>query len=265
VAAIACVVGALASPAFASKEKPKAFFGEFFANVPTGGPITPSTPVTAKTSEGELGALYLGSEEKGPFSFSCSSLSSSAKVTAEKSENFLTEIKFHKCKAIRRLRGGLEETIGAKFQKGFEMEFHSNGSASVGKSEGETKIVKGTQAEIKVRGGVCKIIIPEQTIPTKAEKAPEKEFESAEYGTFEEKTEKLKVFPNGLHDTLEIAWELNKITFYIPSAPTGPCSYNKEPGGKFNPEKKVVEFPGYFEGELEEIEVKKGNIGFEPA
>src|SRR4051794_18333331 len=118
-AAIACFAGALASPAFAKVEKPKAFFGEFFANRPAGAPITPGTPALAKTKEGELGALYLGSENGGPFAFECDHLTSSANVTWEHSENFLTEVKFSKCEATRRLRGGLEEHIKAKFGHGF--------------------------------------------------------------------------------------------------------------------------------------------------
>jgi len=262
-AAAACFVGALASPAFAKVEKPKAFFGEFFANRPIGPPITPGTPALAKTKEGELGELYLGSENGGPFSFSCDHLTSQANVTSEHSETFLTEVKFAKCSATRRLKGGLEEHIAAKFGKGFEMEFHANGSAVLGKSESTTSIVKGTQIEVKIHGGTCKIIIPEQSVPTHGAENPEKEFESAEYETEEETTEHLKFFPNGIQDRLDVAWELSKLEFDIPVAPNSPCEYSKEPGGKFNPEKKVVEFPGYFEGELEEIQIKKGNIGFE--
>ena len=263
-AAIACVVGALASPAFAAKEKEKAFFGEFFANVPSGGPITSSTPVAAKTNEGELGALFVGSEKSGPFSISCEKLTSKATVPWERSENFLTEVKFHKCKAIRRLQGGLEEHVQAKFGKGFEMEFHANGSADVGKSEGETKIIKGTTINIKVKGGVCQVQIPAQTVPTKAAKNPEKEWEAAEYETEEEPTTKLKLYPNGIEDKLDVFWEV-KPTFYVPAEAGGACSFSKESGGSYNPELKVAEFKGFFEGELDEISVPKGNIGFETA
>jgi len=266
-AAVACVVAALASPALAAKEHPKAFFGEFFANVPSGGPVTPEHPVTAKTKEGELGALYFGThEEKGAFAFQCGKLTSQATVSWEHSENFLTELKFGKCTAERRLRENLTERgIKTKFSKGFEMEFHANGSAEVGKSEGTATIVKGSKIELKVKGSTCKIIIPEQTIPLKAEKNPELEFESAEYGTFEESEEKLKIYPNGIKDELEIAWELEKLVFYVPAEEGGACEYTKAPGGKYNPELKVVEIKGYFEGELEEIKVKNGNVGFRTA
>ncbi len=258
-AAIACV-GALASPALA---KEASFFGEFHANVPSGGPVTPSTPVDAKTKEGELDGMYLGKEETGPFAFTCEKLTSDAKhVEAESSQTFRTEIKFLKCKAQRRLVGHIVEEVPVKMQKGFEMEFHANGLAELGKSEGENHIVKGTEMEVKVKGGACKVILPNQTIPTSGNL--EKESEAAEYGKEFEKTEKLKLYPNGFKFELFVEWH-NKVVFYIPVEKNGACKYTKEPGGKFNPELNVVEYPGYFEGELEEIKVKRGNIWFESA
>lgn len=260
-AAIACVVAALASPALA---KEVAFFGEFHANVPSGGPVTPSTPVEAKTKEGELGAMFLGGkEETGPFAFTCEKLTSDAKkVEAENSQTFRTEIKFIKCKAQRRLVGHIVEEVPVKMQKGFEMEFHANGLDELGKSEGENHIVKGTQMEIRLKGGACKVILPNQTIPTSGNL--EKEAETAEYGKEFEKEEKLKLYPNGFKFELNVFWE-NKVVFYIPVEKNGSCQYSKEPGGKFNPELNVIEYKGFFEGELEEIKVKKGNIWFESA
>lgn len=260
-AAIACVVGALASPAFA---KEKAFFGEFHANVPSGGPVTPGTPVEAKSKEGELDALFLGGkEETGPFAFTCEKLTSDAKhVEAESSQTFRTELKFGKCKAQRRLVGHIVEEVPVKIQKGFEMEFHANGLAELGKAEGENHIVKGTQMEVKVRGGACKVILPNQTIPTNENL--EKEDEAAEYGKEQEKEEKFNLYPNGFKFEMFVEWH-NKVTFYIPVEKNGSCKYTKEPGGKFNPELNVIEYNGFFEGELEEIKVKKGNIWFESA
>ena len=266
-AAIACVAGALASPALAKTETPKAFFGEFVASVPTGGPITPSTPAIAKAKEGELGEFYVGGEETGPWSFACSSISGQGKVFEERSTSFKTEIKFHKCEATRRLRGGLEEhKLKMKIQKGFEIEFHSNGSFVVGHEEpGEFKITKGTTLEVKVKGGACKVIIPEQTVPTKAEKNEEKEYEGGSYSGEREATEKLKVYPSGFKELLEVERELSKITVDVPSEPNSPCTYAKEPGGKYNEELKVTEIPAHMEGDLEEIEIKKGEIFFETA
>jgi len=254
-AAIACFVGALASPAFAKVEKPKAFFGEFYANRPSGPPITPTSPALAKTSEGELSELWIGSEANGPWIISCDHLTSQATLTSERSETFLTEIKFAKCVAKRHLIKGIVETIPVKFGKGFEIEFHSNGSAELG------QIVKATSFELKLKKSGCKVILPEQSIPGHAN--PEKEYEDAEFGTEKESTERLKLWPDGFVRRLEVAWELKGLEFDVPVAPNSSCEYTKEPGGKYNPEKKAVELNGYFEGELEEIEVKKGNVGFE--
>ncbi|SRR5579871_6369975 len=260
-AAIACVFGVVASPALAKKERPKAFFGEFFANYPSGKPITPSEPAVASTNEGELESLYVGGENTGPFAFRCASLSSKAIVPWERSESFLTEIKFKKCEIGRHLTKGITEWSKAKVGSGFEMEFHANGSATVGKTEGEATIKKGTTFTVDAKGAQCKIQIPEQTVPTKAENHPEKEFEAAEYATFEEE-EPVKKFPSGFQDRLEIEWNLSHVTFQIPVAPNSHCEYAKEPAGHYNPETKAVEFKGVFAGDLEEIQIKKGNIGF---
>jgi len=258
-AAIACVAVALASPALA-KEKTKAFFGEFHANVPSGAPVTPSTPAIAKTKEGSLDAMYLGGKEgAGPFTFECGSLSSEGKVESESSETFRTEIKFKKCTAQRNLVGPAgEKGIPVKFTKGFEMEFHANGSAEL------THIVKGTETEIKVKGGACNVIIPEQRIGSENF---EKESEASEFGKEFEKwaPQKLKTFPNGFQYEMFIEWH-NKLTYWIPVEKNGACFDQKEStDGKFNPELNVIEYNGYFEGELEEIKVKKGNVWFESA
>ena len=257
-AAIACVVGALASPALA-KEKTKAFFGEFKANVPTGAPITPATPAIAKTKEGTFGAMYLGGKEgSGPFTFDCDHLTSEAKVESEESETFRTGIKFVKCTAKRNLVGPLgEQNLPVKFTKGFEMEFHANGSAEL------TNITHGTETTLKVKGGACKVIIPPQTI---GGENFEKETEASEFGKEQEHfPEKLKIFPNGYQFELFVEWH-NKLTYWVPVEKGGSCYDEKEAtDGKLNKEKGVVEYNGYFEGELEEIKIKKGNIWFESA
>ena len=260
-AAIACVFGVVASPALAKKERPKAFFGEFFANYPNGKLITPSEPAVASTKEGELEALYVGGESTGPFAFRCASLSSKAIVPWERSETFLTQITFKKCEIGRHLTKGLTEWSKAKVGTGFEMEFHANGSATLGKTEGEAVIKKGTTFTVDAKGAQCKIEIPEQTVPTKAENHPEKEYEAAEYATWEE-TAPVKKFPSGFEDELEVEWDLSHVVFRIPVADESHCEYAKEPAGHYNPETKAVEFNGVFAGYLEEIKVKKGNIGF---
>ncbi len=264
-AAVACVVGALASPSFAAKEKEKTQFGEFTASIPTGAPITPSTPAIAKTREGSLGEFYVGSENRPLFVFECASLHSEGKVFAERSTTFKTEVKFQKCEARRKDANGIiEKGLHTKIGP-IEMEFHSNGAAVLGQEEmGETKITKGTSAAIKIKGSMCKLVIPEQTVPSAGENE-NKEVEGAEYSGEREKTEKLKTYPSGFKERLEVDWELKHMTVEIPVAPGTDCEYEREPGGKYNEETKSVQIPSYFEGELEEIEIKKGELFFETA
>ena len=261
-AAVACVVGALASPALA---KEKAFFGEFTASVPTGGPITPSTPAIAKSKEGSLDEFYVGSENHPLYSFECENLRSEGKVFAERSTSFKTEVKFQKCTSSRRDGNGITEH-GLKTKIGpIEMEFHSNGGTVLGKEEaGELKITKGTSAAIKIKGSLCQVVIPEQTVPTNGGNE-EKEVEGATYSGERESTTRLKQYPNGFKERLEIDWELKHLIVEIPVTPNGSCQYEKEPGGKYNEETKSVQIPSYFEGELEEIEIKKGELFFETA
>ncbi len=272
-AAVVCVVGALASPALA-KGKEKAFFGEFTASLPTGGPITPATPAVAKTKEGTLDAFTVGNPNHPLFNFVCESLRSEGKVTAERSTTFKTEIKFHKCKGSRRLAENIvegeakagEPELPTKFGPGLEMEFHSNGAVGVGgELDNEAQITKGTDVEIHIKGAYCKLVVPPQTVP-KNGLNEEREFESAEYSGEREETNHLKIYPNGFKETVaEIDWFLPKMIVEIPVGPGTGCRYEREPGGKFNEETHSVVEKANFEGELEEIEIKKGEFFFETA
>jgi hypothetical protein len=280
-AAIACVVGALASPALAAEpsKKPKAFFGEFTASIPTSGPITEATPAVAKTKEGTLDAFTVGNPNHPLFKFECESLRSEGKVTSERSTSFKTEVKFHKCKGARRLAENIVEgeevvkgqeilKLSTKFGPGFEMEFHANGAVGVGseiEADNEARITKGTDVEIKIKGALCKIVVPPQTVP-KNGLNEEHEFESAEYSGEREETNHLKLYPSGFKETVsEIDWFLPKLIVEIPVGPGTGCHYEREPGGKFNEATDSVVEKANFEGELEAIEIKKGEFFFESA
>jgi hypothetical protein len=259
-AAAACVFAICAAPTFAAA-KEKLFFGEFTASI-AGKTISEAEPAVTK-GHGEVSEFRLG-----PWEITCESeLKSKGKVTAERSESFFTELSFKGCTTNQKVgKGGVEETKKLKFSKGIDFEFHANGSANVGKSESEVKILNPTSVTVKAAGDKCKLVIPAQTIPIQAEKNPEKEFESAEYGTETESVEKsqLKKFPSGIRERLNIFMEFKKILTEVPVEP-GKCIYSKEPEGKFNPETKTVEFTnGVLEAELEEIEVKGGELGFDP-
>lgn len=247
-----------ATPAFA---KEKAFFGEFFANIP-GGTISAGTPAEARSKEGE-GKVFVGkTEERYTFEFQCEKLTSKTKVTSEHSETFTTEIGFHKCEASRTLFGNIRENhLPVKIEKGLEMEFHSNGAATLGKREGELTIKKGTSIKVRVQKSNCQLILPEQTVPTRINE--NREYEFAEYGTDEESESNLKKYPTGIKDELEIEWLLPKLVFEIPaSGPGGGGSCEDLVSGNYNAEKGVIEAKGQFEGDLEEIQIRNGNIGF---
>jgi hypothetical protein len=272
-AAMVCLVGALASPALAKKTKPKAFFGEFVSSVPTGGPITPSTPAVAKTKNGTLDAFKVGSPEHPLFNFVCESLRSEGKVTEERSTTFKTEVKFHKCFGSRRLSNQFiegvnehgEPIIPTKFGPGLEMEFHSNGAVGVGgELSNENRITKGTNVEIRIKGALCKIVIPPQTVP-KNGLNEEKEFETASYSGEKEETSHLHLYPNGFKERTEIDWEMKKLIVEIPVGKETGCKYEREPEGIYNEATHSAVLHAEYEGELEEVEIKKGEFFFENA
>jgi hypothetical protein len=256
-AAGVCALALFATPALA---KEKAFFGEFFANIPN-STISAATPAEAKSKEGTA-KLFVGkTEERYTFALACEKLKSKAKVTSEHSETFTTELAFKGCKASRTLFGNIRENnLPVKIEKGLEMEFHSNGAAALGKTEGELQIKKGTSITVKVKGSSCPIIIPAQTVPTKINE--NREYEFAEYETDEETESNLKKYPNGIKDELGVEWLL-KLAFDIPaSGPGGEGTCEDLVEGNYNAETKMIEAKGEFEGELEEIQIKNGNIGF---
>jgi hypothetical protein len=266
-AATVTALALVAAPAYAH-ETPKMFFGEFFANIP-GSTVSPASPA-AFTGKGTFTTLTVG-----PYTIKCNKneaepseygnvVRAKGEVTAERSTEFTTDVKFSKCDAIERLPGDVEAEVAVKFSKGLQLEFRSNGSAHLQDPESEVKILGKTSAEVKAAGNPCKVIIPEQSIPTNSEKDPNKEYDSAEYATNEEELEgaKAKKFPEGIQDKLNIVFELKLMRSYVPVEPKGKCHYPKEPEGKYNEEAKAVEYTGQFDGEFENLTIKNGNLGF---
>jgi len=272
-AAVVCAFGALTAPAFARERKP-AIFGKFTASI-NGKTIAPGEPAATK-GHGEVEAMKLG-----PYVFTGRNLgegkhgpvcerplTSKGEVVSESSETVFQNVTFSKCVATRRA-GSSEETVVFHFTLG--MEFHSNGSAVAGESEGtEVKIIKGSTVHFKGSKSTCEVIIPEQAVPVKAATKPEKEFESAGYETEEEEVEgkkALKEFPSGFQQKLDITMEFKKVHTIEQLNPAKGCTNGKlEEGGTFNKEHDTVEYAnGILEAELEEIEIKGGNVGFVPA
>jgi len=268
-ATAAVLLAVSATPALATKEKPKVFFGHFTASK-FGQTISPTSTVTAK------GKGTISTFKVGPLTLECATksgftLGAKAVIEAERSSNFKTDVKISGCKTKLKFgSGGVLEDATVSFGKGLAMEFHANGSAALGNPTGEVKILETVPVQVKVAGHKCKLFIPAQDVPSKDLTKPEKEYEAASYGTSKELLEEKfwKKYPSHEKERLEISWEMKKIRSYVPVEP-GKCEYDKGTEGLYEPEGEGlpnrVEFKsGVFEAELEEFEIKNGELGFDP-
>jgi hypothetical protein len=253
------------APAYAKKApKEKAFFGEFVAEV-AGQEISPTHKVIArgKDSPGIL-TMTVGKA----FTVTCEKDKSIGEVEHERSETFTTKIIFSQCTAHVLIDNGhIRENKPAKVGKDFAMEFRANGSAQSG-TESEAKIVHGSTVTTKIKGSKCEFRLPNQTLPLKAEKNPEGEFETATYFTTQEEESNLSKYPKGFKEELEIDFEMeNRVVYEIPvSEPTteetGGCELVDSGNSHYNPETKAIEEKGGLEFEIEEIGIKGGSFGF---
>jgi hypothetical protein len=247
-----------AVPALAVKEKPKVPTGNFIASV-AGGTITPATPAIAKSAEGEVESLSFG----GIHNIECKGLSSSSTVEEEVSPNLEMDLRFKGCKFAYHA-GVFTKHAALKFKAPLHLELHANGSVKIMKiGENET--------EVHVSGFKCKVTIPAQEVPLGAENK-EGEFEAVEYSSEKETVEggKLKKFPSGFYELLEVEFvKMKGLKFEYKPEEGGReaehCGYTKGEEGQFNPETGLVEGKWAFEGFVEEIKIKDGSIGFEPA
>jgi hypothetical protein len=249
-----CAFGTLAAPALARHGRPKALFGDFIASFPNGTPISSSDPATA-TGIGfvELidiaeGAILI-QEEK------CKKIRSTGKVDSEKSERFTQEIKFSGCSGVTNVGTAgsvLEEVRIPTFT--IAMEFHANGAAEVGGEEAPTATIAHTTIFIRTsKRAACTVEIPSQSTPFKALRKPENEFEAGAYGTEPAilHPEKMKKFPKGFQEELDITMEFEKVVARVIPSPT--CFV----GAGFKANKGIIE------AEIEEVKIKQGNLGFE--
>lgn len=265
-AAVLCAVGTFAAPALAKKAKPPVVFGKFVASYPNGKPISSLEPAVAK-GHGELTRLSLAGgalriEE-------CTGAKSLGQVNSERAETFFQNVTFSHCLASVAVSKGITELLPVpKFTLG--MEFRSNKAVEVGEgAESETEIVRPSTVTIPIgKKSPCKVTIPEQIIPGKAATKPEREYNAAGYTTEKEEAS-LKKFPLGYQEKLGIVMEFIKIESWL--KPTERCLYEEGEEGAYDgtPETPaygyVVYHKGTFEAELEEITIKHGNLGFEPA
>ncbi len=265
VAVLMCVFGTVTAPAFAKKAKPPVVFGKFTASFPLGKPISPTEEAMAK-GHGELDSLNLADgalriEE-------CTDVRSTGQVDEERSESFFQNVKFKHCFAIVSLNKGITEQLKVPtFTLGIE--FRSNKSAEIGEgAENEIEIVRPSTVTIPIgKKSPCKVTIPEQIVPKRAEGKPDREYGAVGYET-EVEAAKMKFFPSGFQEKLDIGMEFTKIESWV--KPNERCVYGGGEEGAYDstPETPaygyVVYTKGTMEAELEEITIKNGDLGFEP-
>jgi hypothetical protein len=283
-------LGALASPAFAVKEK--LVFGEFEAST-VGKPITPTStaPVTlwkegsAAVTKLKLGGVTFGFDPKkaelapGEPCLKAPAVKGVAKE--EKSKDLLLNVTFKKCiSAVKNGSGwgykASSFTLGMRFQ--------SNESAEIGNTQGGMEIVETAYVKVANANKECKIAIPAQFVPAKAETNEEKFYEAAEYSTEKEapvenweKSAKLKEqYPGDFKNRLfiETTEKFHKIQTFVDTRPTGkphgcvPVKGEENTHLVTDKESPWFGWTEHTDGsigiELEGLEIKGGQLGFVP-
>jgi len=250
-AAAVCAFGALAAPALAKRKEHPQVLGKFVASYPNGTPISEGSPATA-TGTGWLEGIELAEGAVTIPEEGCKRIKSSGDVAAERSDTIYQVISFKGCEGITDVGTSKHVRARAKVPTfSIAMEFHSNGYAETGTGEATSVHIDHTAVRFKAyKGSPCVVVIPAQTIPVKALKKPEGEFEAAEYETEREEPVKLKKFPAGFQEKLDIYMEFSKVEAYV--EPNEDC----EVGAGFNPK------TGKIDAELEEVTIKNGDLGF---
>lgn len=247
-AVVVCTLGVLAAPALAKRQQPHATFGKFVASRSSGVPISPADPATASTVEGSVselslaeGALNIGEEK-------CAKVKSTGQVTSPRSEEIQQEVTFSKCEGTFPVSQFAEEEAPVP---SFKLTFVFRSNQSAGFEAGESELGPNELTIATRKRGGCVIRIPRQTVPAKEVRKTETEFEAASYSTEHNEPVKLKKFPKGFQEKLEIDVELEKVESILVPSPR--CHIYPA----FKTKKGIIEF------ELEEIKIRNGNIGFE--
>jgi hypothetical protein len=287
------VVMALAlatAPAFAAKEPLK--FGEFEASI-VGKTITPSTPApvslwkegSASVTKLKIGGVSFGFNVKEAKPEPEKPCNASPKVKGyakeEKSKSLLLDVTFKKC--VSYVKGG--NGFGYKstnFKLG--MRFIANESAEIGSTEGGMEIMENALVKVANANKDCKVVIPQQFVPSKSGENPEKFWEAAEYETEKEapvenweKSKKLQEqYPGNFKNRLfiETTEKFRHITAYVDTRPTnkphGCVPVKGEENSHLVTDEKSPWFgwtehtDGSIGLELEGLEIKGGQLGFVP-
>ena len=195
----------------------------------------------------------------GTFTIRCYSAHETGAITELESETLTTTIKFAKCGWYPQ-KNSLH--VAANWStSGLTIVYHANGyTEAVGNGEGEEVEFKKatileTAAFIKINSTkLCKIVIPEQTIPVAAIKLPLAEYSAAVYSNAEVPAANLKYFPTGFQKRLVITNDFKKMKYKYSGEETQ-CDT-----GTF--EEKTEGVTGVYKGSLEPY-IQYGNLSFE--
>ncbi len=238
IAAAVCAFGA-ASVTAASAHTFKASKGN-------GVTISPGTPAsTAGRGVGESTFKF------GGIKINCATAKAKGKVSSEEFKEFASEVHYSEC--FTEIKFGKEEVAQAKTKfPAVTYVFHANGFVETGteteEEEGEVHI-SGGEVAVVVSGLKCVVTWPAQTVPTKAIKQPEGEFNAVAFGNEEVANPKVKLFPSGFQKKVVVSTELKKMEYSVEG---GACeSFEKTEGHS-----------GLQNGTLVE-EVKSGNLSYE--
>ena len=208
-AAAICVLAVAAAPAGAHQfvaSKLGKTVGHGFEEIAVEKGVTPPFE-PARMQEWKLGT----------FRILCYKARLNGEVTEQLAEVFTTTIRFINCGWYPQ-RNTLH--VAAGFSKeGLTVRYHANGyTEAVGNGSGETYEFKKaevleTAMYIKINSTkLCKIVIPEQTIPVRAIKHPEEIYSAALYSNLEVPASK-KFFPSEKQKRLAIANEFKNLKF----------------------------------------------------
>jgi hypothetical protein len=230
--------------------------GKGFEEIPVEKGVTPAF-VPAQMQEWKFGS----------FRILCYRAQESGEVTELVSETFTTNIKFLKCGWYPESSNSLH--VAAAFSSsGLTVIYHANGyTEAVGNGEGEfieykKATILETAAYFKISSTkLCRIIIPEQTIPIAAIKKPNEPYSDAVYSNTIGEVPVSKTFPTGEQERLLIT-NAFKGVLYKYGAEGEETQCHNAPEFEKTAEEGGGAVAGQYKGILEE-KIPGGNLKFE--
>ncbi len=188
----------------------------------------------------------------GKIEIGCEVATTKGTIAESPSPLLKVEVGYKECEAHELTFIGEKISPKVRFKSKVEYVYHPNGYVVLG-TEGEPETVEvgpGTVELSIAHTGGCKVLLPKQTVPVKAETKPNEEYSEAAFTPEAVASTKLKPFPSGFQQKLTITNEFKGVEYGIEEA--GLCEEFSNTEGK----------GGRYHGELQ-VEVPSGNLGFE--